>query len=159
MLRALIDAGYRGAYRLAYQGMKLYWRVLKPQTRGTAVAVWHEGRLLFVRNSYRRGLSLPGGGVSRGENPREAARRELAEEVGIHCELEELEEMFCLDWQVDAKRDQLTLFELRREHACEIQIDNREIVAAIWLGIEEARRQPIGRVARRYLQQFDGFPG
>ncbi|MBW2737137.1 MAG: NUDIX hydrolase [Deltaproteobacteria bacterium] len=151
MLPSLIDASFRLAYRLAYQGMKIYWHILKPQTRGAVVVVRHEERLLFVENSYRPGLALPGGGVGRRESPREAARRELGEEVGIECELEELREVFALDWTVDAKRDEVTLFELQSVGPFEVKIDNREIVAAIWLSVEEAKEHATDKVTQRYL--------
>jgi hypothetical protein len=39
--------------------------------------------LLLVRSSYRSGWHWPGGGVRRGETPKEAARRELTEEIGL----------------------------------------------------------------------------
>ena len=41
------------------------------------------GRVLLVRHSYKRGWCLPVGGVNRGEPPRDAALREMAEEVGL----------------------------------------------------------------------------
>ena len=47
------------------------------------VAVYVGPALLLVRSSYRTGWHLPGGGVRRGEMPEAAARRELAEEIGL----------------------------------------------------------------------------
>lgn len=45
------------------------------------VALWHEGRLLLVRERRRDCWELPGGGIEPGETPREAAARELWEET------------------------------------------------------------------------------
>lgn len=57
-----------------------------------------DGRLLLVRHSYGPGgWALPGGGLGRSEQPEAAARREIAEEVGMELEgarvLERIEEM------------------------------------------------------------------
>jgi 8-oxo-dGTP diphosphatase len=50
-----------------------------------------DGHLLLVRQSYRReGWGFPGGLMRRGEDPADAARRELHEELGIDVELEGL---------------------------------------------------------------------
>src|SRR4051794_25447149 len=46
-----------------------------------------DGRLLFVRHSYRQRWGVAGGLVARGEDVRDAARREAKEEVGLTIEL------------------------------------------------------------------------
>jgi 8-oxo-dGTP pyrophosphatase MutT (NUDIX family) len=50
-----------------------------------------DGHMLLVRQSYRRdGWGFPGGLMRRGEDPADAARRELREELGIDVQLEGL---------------------------------------------------------------------
>lgn len=46
-----------------------------------------DGRMLLVRQAYRRGWGLPGGLTKRGEDIAECARREVLEEVGLTAEL------------------------------------------------------------------------
>ncbi|HEY0299760.1 MAG TPA: NUDIX domain-containing protein [Rhizomicrobium sp.] len=58
--------------------------VLSPNVLGaTALIVDRDGKVLLARHSYASGLSLPGGGVKRGEPPIEAVMRELREELGV----------------------------------------------------------------------------
>ncbi|MER6998745.1 NUDIX hydrolase [Streptomyces sp. NPDC000410] len=47
-----------------------------------------EGRILIVEPNYREGWTLPGGTIESdsGETPREAARRETLEEIGLDVE-------------------------------------------------------------------------
>ena len=50
-----------------------------------------DGHMLLVRQSYRReGWGFPGGLMRRGEDPADAAVRELREELGIDVELQGL---------------------------------------------------------------------
>jgi 8-oxo-dGTP diphosphatase len=46
-----------------------------------------DGRILLIRQSYRRHWGLPGGLLQRREHPSDAARREILEEVGIDVKL------------------------------------------------------------------------
>uniref|UniRef100_A0AAU2VKF6 NUDIX hydrolase n=1 Tax=Streptomyces sp. NBC_00008 TaxID=2903610 RepID=A0AAU2VKF6_9ACTN len=56
-----------------------------------------EGRLLLVEPNYRDGWTLPGGTIESadGETPRQAARRESAEEIGLDLEPGRL---LAVDW-------------------------------------------------------------
>ncbi|MGW7609017.1 NUDIX domain-containing protein [Streptomyces sp. NPDC054766] len=56
-----------------------------------------EGRVLLVEPNYREGWTLPGGTVESddGESPRQGARRETAEEIGLDVELGRL---LAVDW-------------------------------------------------------------
>ena len=61
----------------------------------------------LVRSSYRREWNFPGGGVRAGETPEAAARRELAEEIGLVVEPEALEGPVWLRRHVGSFGDQL----------------------------------------------------
>ena len=102
----------------------------RPAHDGAVVAVWLDGRVLAVQQSYRTTVSWPGGGIRRSEEPREAARRELREDLGLAVRPDDLvlaREMV-VDW--DFRRERVRVFELRLEAEPVLRIDNREIVAA-----------------------------
>jgi ADP-ribose pyrophosphatase YjhB (NUDIX family) len=64
-------------------------RLLAPSYTVGAIAVVErsDGAVLLVRHSYRMRWGTPGGLLARGETPREAVRREVAEEVGLDVEI------------------------------------------------------------------------
>jgi 8-oxo-dGTP pyrophosphatase MutT (NUDIX family) len=75
----------------AFLTLRALWA---PTAMGVAGMVFDErGQVLLVRQSYSPGWRLPGGGVDRGEPPKLAVMRELAEEVGLSggtCEFHSL---------------------------------------------------------------------
>ena len=89
MLDRLPAPLHRMMLRLAQRVRLRVWGLLGSEVRGCHVLAFDAaGRLLLVRHSYHepeRWL-LPGGGLSRGEDPAQAGTREVAEETG--CRLE-----------------------------------------------------------------------
>jgi hypothetical protein len=63
---------WRLGYRLGFRAARLWWRLRRPAHDGAVVAVWWDGRVLAVQQSYRKNPSWPGGGIRRGEEAREA---------------------------------------------------------------------------------------
>jgi ADP-ribose pyrophosphatase YjhB (NUDIX family) len=92
------------------------------------VAVYVGPQLLLVRASYQAGWQLPGGGVWRGETPEDAARRELAEEIGLATSALFPAGVACGNW--DGRRDRVHFFELQLAELPKLQLDNREIIAS-----------------------------
>ena len=87
----MVDRIYRWLLWCAFRALRVSRRLRTPLIHGAYVAVWSRGQLLLIRNSYKPGDTLPAGGLKRGESHRQAARRELAEEVGIDVAAEQLE--------------------------------------------------------------------
>ena len=129
-LRAIMDAFWRLAYRVGFRAARLWWRLRRPDHDGAMVAVWWGGRVLAVQQSYRTHPFWPGGGLRRGEEPREAARRELREELGLGIRPDDLSlaRETVAEW--DFRRDRVRVFELRLRAEPVLRIDNREVVEA-----------------------------
>src|SRR5438270_6210151 len=78
-----IDLCHRTVFRAGFPLARMWWKLTRPRHQGAMVAVYVGSALLLVRSSYRTEWHLPGGGVQRNETPDAAARRELAEEIGL----------------------------------------------------------------------------
>jgi len=134
----IVDRAVRLIYVCAYRVMRVYWAVARPRTHGALVAVFHEGTILLVKNSYTTYYSLPGGYVRRKETSLEAAIRELHEETGLWAKPEELTSLYdeTEDWE--GKRDHVEIFGLEAPVRRTVHVDRREVVEARWLPLEEA---------------------
>jgi 8-oxo-dGTP diphosphatase len=133
-----VDLCFQAAYRVAYRLMRTYWAVRRPSTHGALVSLWNQGELLLVQNSYVPYRSLPGGYVGRSETSREAAIRELREEIGISAKAEELHKVFDEVKEWEGKRDHVEIFALELSGRPQVRIDHREVVAAGWFSPERA---------------------
>jgi 8-oxo-dGTP diphosphatase len=148
-----VDRGFQLAYVCAYQVMRAYWRVRHPTTHGTLVALWNRGEVLLVRNSYVPYYGLPGGYVRRGETPRQAALRELVEEVGISAQADELELVLDETNEWEGKHDHVQIFALDLTARPNVVVDHREVVEASWWSPERARSLDLFPPLRRVLEQ------
>jgi 8-oxo-dGTP pyrophosphatase MutT (NUDIX family) len=149
----LVDRSFQVAYKVAYRMMRVYWSVRRPSTHGALVTLWHEGRVLLVQNSYVSYRSLPGGYVGRNETGRQAAVRELREEVGIIADGDQLEKVFdeVKDWE--GKRDHVEIFALELSGRPEIRVDHREVLEASWFSPEEALKLNLFPPIRQVLER------
>ncbi len=141
----MLDALYRIVYRVAYR-VHLVWALLfRPRCEGVWVALWCDGRLLVIRNSYRGRLTLPGGGIDGGERAEAAAVRELREEVGIHLAPAQLHYMGHYRSAIEFKRDTINLYAAYLDEVPAIKIDNREVAYAAFVdpaGLKQAEVFP-----------------
>src|SRR5919197_2695172 len=139
----------RAVYRAGHAVMRLYWRLARPHTRGVKCVVREGGALLFVRHAYgdRRSWELPGGGIKRGEDPRDAAAREVREELGL--ELDDWRVLGTVEARGYGKRATVICFETRTADRT-LRIDRGEIEEARWFELGAPPRR-LGRDARAVL--------
>ncbi len=153
LLQRHINAFVRTGYRLAYLTLRAWWFVRRPQTHGAAVALWHEGKILMVRTSYRGCLSLPGGFVRAGEPSEQAARRELHEELGISIPQQELHHAWHGMIRFESRQDVIDIWEATTTSAPTPHVAGREIVWAAWLTPAEALKHPLLPHVGIYLKE------
>jgi len=157
--RPALDRLARFALRCAYGGMRVYWALCHPRTHAAVVALWHGGEVLLVRTSYSRGHWLPGGHVRWRETGREAAQRELREELDLRVALEELTPVLDLRHRFQGKIERVEIFELTPATRPEIAIDHREIVEARFYPPAQALALDVYPPARPVIQRRAGRGG
>jgi 8-oxo-dGTP diphosphatase len=152
-MQALVNGFWRTVYRLGYPCAQVVWAVTRKRGTGAAIAVWHDGRLLCVRESYRPRLGLPGGGLNAGETPAAAARRELFEEVGLDLGPDAFREYGALGYRLGQRPIEDILFEVRLEAPIEPRVDRREIVWSGYLTPAEIREVGMQKGLQLYLER------
>lgn len=149
----MIDRLFRVAYICAYRMIRVYWALRRPESHGALVAIWHDGAILLVRNSYVRYFSLPGGYVRRAETAREAALRELAEEVGVTGVDDLLTLALDVTHEWEGRRDHVDIFAVELSQRPHIEVDNREVVAASFYTPEEALKLELFPPLRQHIEE------
>jgi len=137
----------------SFRAYEVYCFLVQPRVHGVYVAVWYDGQLLLVENSYRPQFYFPSGGVRSGERPLEAARRELKEEVGIDLPPERFSLAFEMQLHHNNMRDRVYTYEVLLKEPPALAIDRREVVTAGFITANEARKLDLAAVVREYVKR------
>lgn len=130
-MKSIRNTVLRATYRAGYRVLRVYWRLANPEKRGVKCVLTRDSEVLLVRHTYGREerWELPGGGVKRGEDPAEAARREAREELGV--DLADWRFLGDLFERIDGKRDRLWCYTTELTSG-EIERDGAEIAEVRW---------------------------
>jgi 8-oxo-dGTP pyrophosphatase MutT (NUDIX family) len=144
------DLVWRVVYRLAFPVACCWWWLRRARHEGALVAVYVGPAILLLRSSYRRAWNFPGGSVRPDETPETAARRELAEEIGIAAGELVGGRVVCGIWE--GQRDRVHVFELHlAQELPPLRLDNREITGARLVSRDALRGMKLTGPVAAYL--------
>lgn len=139
-------------YRIAFYVLKLSWQLFPRHTRGTQVMLWVKNEILLVRSSYRDVYTFPGGYINRNEKPEQAAKREMAEEVNVDVPLNRMTLNKKIEYY-EYGRDAIDyIFNSYLDHYPALEINNREIIDAVFVSPAQALSMPLHSSAREMIE-------
>ncbi|MFI2437036.1 NUDIX domain-containing protein [Streptomyces sp. NPDC018693] len=132
-----------------------------PRVLAGAAALFRdaEGRVLLVEPNYRQGWALPGGTVESdtGETPRQGARRETLEEIGLDRELGRL---LAVDWVHGPDRPPIVAYVydggmLDEDDLKAIRLQESELLSWRLVAREDLPEHLLGALGHRVLAALD----
>jgi len=116
---------------IIHKFMLAYWFFARPTSSRAKIIISNRKEILFVKHTYSRHFwSFPGGGIEKGEDPKDAAKRELEEELGIH--IEELKFIGTLFSDGEFRKDTIYCYVTRIPEGENIKKDELEIEELLW---------------------------
>jgi 8-oxo-dGTP pyrophosphatase MutT (NUDIX family) len=105
------------------------------------------GKFLYLKRHadkpYGQTWGLPAGKIEAGEDPRQAAVREVEEEAGIQLDPAKLQEVVKAYLDVDGLCYIFHAFRVRLDKAPQIALEPEAHTEAKWLTVEEALKLPL----------------
>jgi 8-oxo-dGTP pyrophosphatase MutT (NUDIX family) len=125
----------------------------RPRTAAGVLFFDDHDRVLLVVPSYKDYRDIPGGYIEHGETPKEAAAREVQEELGITPPIGRL---LVADWAPNQTEGDKLLFlfdgdMLTAEHRDKIQLAPDELTAYEFHDVAQINELTIARLARRIV--------
>ena len=154
IVKRLPDTAFHLFYKLVHAGLIAFSFVFRPAVRGVNVVLRQGQHFLLVKNSYRKRLSFPGGYVKSGESPKDAAVREVAEEMGLAISPNQLKHARQYRLAVHFKRETIDIYEMEIGRKTTFTIDNREVVWAGFMTTETALANVLCAPAKYYLEDL-----
>ena len=132
-------------YTCARPMQKVYWYLFRPYRPGAKTFIFFEGKLLLVRIGYaHKKWVLPGGGIERGEEPKDAALREAKEESGVVI----TSPVYIGERSYNNQYKKVTVFYYFALATGEdLIIDGQEIIDAGWFSIDSLPKEISPRVS------------
>jgi 8-oxo-dGTP pyrophosphatase MutT (NUDIX family) len=135
------------AFWLSWPGSWFHLR----NTRRVRIIVTSGGEILMVRAWFEAGdWGLPGGGIKRGEEPLQAAQRELREETGLQVEASALQFVKEMPVKEYGITHLCVLYRVTLPNPIEV-VRGREIQQAAWRAKDS---EPLSPTTRRLLAEW-----
>ena len=138
-------------YIIYYRLHLIYCFLVRPKVRGSYCLIYVNDYLLIIKNSYKADWTVPCGGINRGEEPIEAAVREVKEEVGINLEAQQVNFIKVILNTTEYKKDYIHLFDYRMKSFPRVKIDDREVVDYKWIKVSDAKDFPLFHPIKKFL--------
>ena len=121
-------------FRIAWSARLVLGRLLNWKLSGAQVAVFNNQQVIMIRNSYRRGLYLPGGGSQGSESKKTTALRELREEVSLDLEASDLNSIGRYAYRIGGVEVEDEIFLSNPADVSGLKVDGWEVTEVVKIG-------------------------